>query len=1449
MDRWERYGAYLITWGRGSGPELPASCLPPSPAFAAVALASGVGIYQHTHKLPLMSLDAFDAFVKSLERDRSAEQPDDSEALRRELEHEKEEREHAQRLLFERCDRDREVRAILEASPDETTATAARRVMAGECDVGPSDRDRRIEAEAHARLSKLILAGGKVETGGRSLYESAGDEIVRLRGELERMHAERDEVRGILDPRRDPGTVASKARHVVEDLARERELYLSMCREKDAERARAGKAETALFAAREDADRLRGALYAANRLLDKCDDSAERRRIEIDAMKAAARAGSGEAREQGAAEMRERAAAYLDAHAAEDELDGRKREAEVLREIARRVRDIPLSGGPDYGAKVGQVAAGERAASRLEPDVPALTEEDRYTLRGDEWEEQDDGRWFKTFVRGCDPMDHGLFDPRTPGGLRALRERARRIRAKVPPAPHGVTGEASGGDRAAGGEGSVAEAQGEKQGAADETPLQRAVGLLHRAMWHRTAEFLRNGELTPRKALEKIRGFISDVPADVDDAAAMAALEALIASSEAPALRCVGCGAGRGHADSPHACAPVALPKPARVEVGQRWRFDVPIVDPVDLVVEGVLHGDGVTLVSVRSASGRIWFDLQQDWLLNGGAWTFLGTMPQGPSPKRDEAEPAGCNDILEGRPTTATDEHTDGPTARDAVAGMLLRQGYPGSAEDLAKDRVSAKDLAAEFRADALVVDESPACIAALDALDRGDLCGARDHVGLAAVISRVAGERDELRRERDEARAEAAALREEVEELKGAVDRFAGRAADLEKQRDEACKDALDAMRESRALREDRDRALRIAEDLTAVTKTALRDASPLRPAEDIAREHVEARKEGDTFWFGDNKESIVLSHRFTDMSRGVDCVRRILTRHIERGRAEGKRAPVEAPRAQEAQSGMRIEKRADGEWLINTPRRPNDCTASIDRCGIDIFCCHHVDGEHVGTHPPDANGVAEVIARWPIAPSQDEPPSQVVAESDRIESADGSIVVEMPKDADARWQPGAVWEHMGCRLTLDAAARFSASKDPYVAHFCRRAPVRVSDMTPENGWRYVGRPASGYVPTWSAEPQWSEEERDALWAGEPDHGPYLSLEERAEIDARVAAAPVVPSEPSSEERGAMQQPAGDGKAHVVINGDVTVTAPERMTLGEVWEALKSSPALRVCLDAELRQARESARGTTPAELEDARRDIRSAVLEDAFRAGAEEGTRAREAMIETLQRDLDAALSQVREVASAAERAHADGIVEGLTRAVDIAGSVERDGYTGDGQHDVTVSRIKHALDLAKRGLAPADRHVDRAALLQLATGWNDHADESAARADHPTEDDDPPPFNRGRASGLRIAARDLRRLLDAPRDGAPCPGPHQDLEACDACVEPAAAPGHRALAEQIVPAAVYVNERAPYFGPALRDDGKPGVQLTSYFGAEDSRDARAKVVEHVAALLRGAAAKSG
>jgi hypothetical protein len=1080
------------------------------------------------------------------------------------------------------------------------------------------------------------------------------------------------------------------------------------------------------------------------------------------------------------------------------------------------------------------------------------------------------------------------------------------------------------------------------------------------------------------------------------------------ASSEAPALRRVGCGAGRGHADSPHACAPVALPKPERVEVGQRWRFEVPIVDPVDLVVEGVQRGDSETRVSVRSASGRIWFDLQQDWLLNGGAWTFLGPAPQGPSPKRDEAEPAGCNDILEGRPTTATDEHTDGPTARDAVAGMLLRQGYPGSAEDLAKGKVSAKDLAAEFRDDSLALQESPACIAALDALDRGDLCGARDHVGLAAVISRVAGERDELRRERDEARAEAAALREERDELKSDLERWTGRAADLEKQRDEACKDALDAMRESRALREDRDRALSIAEDLAAVTKTALRDASPLRPAEDIAREHVEARKEGDTFWFGDNKESIVLSHRFTDMSRGVDCVRRILTRYIERGRAEGKRAPVEAPRAQEAPNGMRIERREDGEYLIDSGKVVNACMEKRGGC----VCHYHFNGEHISTslkHYED--GSERITARWPIAPSQDEPPSQVVAESDRIESADGNIVVEMPKDADPRAVLATVAELLGLSPQDAESALDTTSLDQIRAH--AQAFARSQPELAERLWSYARGVEMGErrAQARHAETPTGAPDREALgravhevwreaWtvygSGSARRTWEECTDEDHEVDRRIGERLFAMGVENGERRA-------EEKARATARGLVEKWEGTRSRACGAGEVAKANAVLRCMVNIRYAfgvcgapdpvkpptggepapDASEvvADRATTHVEAE-GKRGQRSETLASVVASGGlfadtdarwqpgavwehtGDGGHRMSFVLDRLDsepcpgvqwayfRDLSiVAVANMTEengwryvgpaseaTATLGDRDAAYGPSDGHAQPPPPVKSVPHTGWMGEGS---TVDSLAGWVGQPARDLAAAwNRHVEackggaphgggagqgvavepdersgperrievsRDALVNLGIGPT-----RARRCAEIAEEegiDDPELWHRALVDLVRDVGPDgfsaltttsaveafremlryaARAAVKPPHNATPSalgegvamhnllatdPAARAHLggdqldaaaqrlavatggdvdriasEARRVMVEPAA-PDPRALAEQIVPAAVYVNERAPYFGPALRDDGKPGVQLTSYFGAEDSRDARAKVVEHVAALLSGAAAKSG
>lgn len=108
-----------------------------------------------------------------------------------------------------------------------------------------------------------------------------------------------------------------------------------------------------------------------------------------------------------------------------------------------------------------------------------------------------------------------------------------------------------------------------------------------------------------------------------------------------------------------------------------------------------------------------------------------------------------------------------------------------------------------------------------------------------------------------------------------------------------------------------------------------------------------------------------------------------------------------------------------------------------------------------------------------------------------------------------------------------------------------------------------------------------------------------------------------------PEARARARLAVDVATGKTQAVACGNVTITAPDGMTLGEVWAAIKSSPALRVCLDAELRQARESARGTTPAELETARRDIRAAVLEDAFRAGVDHAKAEHEALTAEISR----------------------------------------------------------------------------------------------------------------------------------------------------------------------------------------------------------------------------------
>jgi hypothetical protein len=65
-----------------------------------------------------------------------------------------------------------------------------------------------------------------------------------------------------------------------------------------------------------------------------------------------------------------------------------------------------------------------------------------------------------------------------------------------------------------------------------------------------------------------------------------------------------------------------------------------------------------------------------------------------------------------------------------------------------------------------------------------------------------------------------------------------------------------------------------------------------------------------------------------------------------------------------------------------------------------------------------------------------------------------------------------------------------------------------------------------------------------------------------------------PTDPGKPPTVEPALEDAP----KEHTeIMDGGVKVTAPVEMSLGEVWAALTSAPALRVCLDGETRRARE--------------------------------------------------------------------------------------------------------------------------------------------------------------------------------------------------------------------------------------------------------------------------------
>ncbi len=477
-----------------------------------------------------------------------------------------------------------------------------------EPDGDAEDRDARQLADAQARLAKLV------DARGGSLCYAAADEIVRLRMALSTAehvlkYPEIGTTRAHLGAGRTEAT-EDAARRVAGELQQAKEAL--------------EQARTKVIGLQTDADRQRVDLEQAHQTIqamnaerDELYDALEIRSGET-LLEAAQRAAGG------AAEMRDRAAAWCDAEAKRKDKRGQHLEASALWHAYQEIRALSLSAEPQTDPGEGSPHRPDMADARcaataralLAMGIPAARAEAAVRIAEEEGgaapetahsavlrlAKREGVAWFNSVHPGslrahieavCKsaPAAHlsaedaetlrgvgwreepdgrwrspigAVFDPSRPHGLLLLQGLARDIRSKAPPAA----------DMGPPGKGSG----GEENAASGKDSV-------------------------PEEQVEK---------------------------QGRP--RCVGCGSPLGTDENPHPCAfanrDAALPKPPRVEVGQRWltpaglELDVTAVDQDRAVY---LKGEGVRYAGSSEAE-----------LLDGYAWTFLGTAPAPQGPKRD---------------------------------------------------------------------------------------------------------------------------------------------------------------------------------------------------------------------------------------------------------------------------------------------------------------------------------------------------------------------------------------------------------------------------------------------------------------------------------------------------------------------------------------------------------------------------------------------------------------------------------------------------------------------------------------------------------------------------------------------------------------------------------------------------------------------------------------------
>lgn len=1245
-----------------------------------------------------------------------------------------------------------------------------------EPDDGAEDRDARQLAEAQARLAKL----GGASVG--SLCDAAADEVVRLREHI---------------------TVLGKEEAHSDSLVSKLKVELQQAKAK-AEELR-GEVETLRREARDARDEL--AAKTGETLREAAKRVADALMREL--------AG-------GAAEMRERAAAWCDAEAKEKQKREQHLEASVLWHAYQEIRALPLS-----------------------PEAPATygDESPHLELRGG-------GPTCGAFAYG----------------------------SRKPAAAHGEPGKGAGPEATAAGKDSVADDEAEAQ-ATYATPgivqtwnprgmtsgtcrcpgvaapeVGRPVGVC------RTCGGWRPIAVGPESecAAEERQGG-QEAPCSCTTPAPI--VHAGPGDSRKWCWRCGGSKSG------PMATAPAGLPKPQRVEVGQRWRFDARDMD-------GTLTDHTVDAAADHQArlvgnDGRTRYRLASE-LLTSLRWTFLGPAPAPQGPKGDgeteatPAQPAEAPDLSE-------------PTARDAVAGMLARSGWTFVGEGLALSKYAPAEAAKRLQEMASPHEarerlaKRNACVAALEALARGDLRGARDHQDLMAAIERLTREvknrsdevvrwcerHNDMERQRDEALEEAADLRADLK-------RMTEREADLARQRDEACKDALDATRELRAM------------------KAAASDTTPLQPAEDVAREMI-----GHTTWLG------VACHATQDEANRA---RGELARLIDRSRAEGARMAgrdrVEAfikthgidagdtvRDERDDTPAMRIEKRADGEWLVGATDESEGCGALAPDCRL--VCARHVDGTHVASGVPRGNGDRPVFARWPIAPAQDErrgtgddegcggpveacarPGCDECGAPDMIRIGDDEQVLfsksrgvhlVIAKDADPRAVLATVAELLGLtersvrslfeanaygqgvengradeRAKVEATARELAERRSERMEVDRKADpqqqgarawhrLQGSDDSIEQ-CRGELRHAFGITPPapgGGTAPSEAEERARALdrdgfhgdaravrahelgvaegerrakakaaelherWRGlmdldarDVDHDDagaaanargwvrcrgvcMRDLRARFDLPDTDPGQPPTGGEPGPEEPSALDRRMGDLIVNIQPSTQTPADADERWQPGAVWEKKTRGAREQYEIEYTSIDLGSAAVFAHFGDYEDPGRDpvagvpLAEMTEQNGWRYVGRGVEKAAEP--DPLAEHINAVID--REEAMAMERAHADGIVEGIERARGILWDLDREGVDPDRWREMLEDRIERE----KRDVAPADRppHVDRATLLGLATGWETQADSEADLAVAAPSGSEDRARHNAHDRMLARCADDLRRLLDAPR----------------------------------------------------------------------------------------------